>query len=177
MSGKNRDDWREKMKSKPFRYWIRDEIEQIVKEKNIDRSRFSEYSKFAYDEIIRRFYYSFIDYEKHPRVDLSNCWLHFREKDVTVLGRIGARERQWPEFLHDLHALVPEPGNKKLYLILSQGWVYHGYADEMLTVLNGTDGLLEDFYIVPQSFDWVISYCDDGESAVLLQRNSTIQKA
>ena len=52
-------------------------------------------------------------------------------------------------------------------MILSQGWVYEGYIKEILDVLGETDGLLEDFYIVSPEFDWMIAYCDDGESAAL----------
>lgn len=33
----------------------RDEIEEIIKRDNIDRSRFGEFSKFKYDEIIKKF--------------------------------------------------------------------------------------------------------------------------
>lgn len=41
------------------------------------------------------------------------------------------------------------------------------YIDEIIRVLGETDGLLEDFYIVSREFDWVISYCTDGECAVM----------
>ena len=56
------------------------------------------------------------------------------------------------------------------YHILSQEWVYEGCVDEIFVVLNEITGPLEDFYIVSRSFEWVISYCDDGDTAVLLQR-------
>ena len=34
--------WREQLKDKPVKYWIRTEIEEIVKEKSIDRNSFYE---------------------------------------------------------------------------------------------------------------------------------------
>ena len=37
-------EWQNRLK-KPVRYWIRDEIEEIIKEQNINRNRFYEYSK------------------------------------------------------------------------------------------------------------------------------------
>ena len=40
------------MKDKPVKYWIRTEIEEIIKEKSIDRKRFYEYSKTSYQKII-----------------------------------------------------------------------------------------------------------------------------
>ncbi len=163
-------EWREKLKNKPYRYWIRDEIEQIIKEGKIDRSRFYEYSKNSYNEIIWKFYYGFIDYKKHPKVSLEYCWLHFRENDLQMLGRLSTRNCEWADFLNSIRSIMPE--EHMYYLILSQGWVYEGCAEEIFSVLKETDGLLEDFYIVSRKFGWTISYCDDGESAVLLQIKS-----
>ncbi len=74
------ENWRELLKVKPVKYWIRDEIEEIIKEKSIDRKRFCEYSKTNYQKIINRFYYTFVDYKKYPKVELSYCWLHFRQE-------------------------------------------------------------------------------------------------
>ncbi len=55
--------WQEKAFKKPMRFWIRDEVEEIIKEENIDRKRFYEFSKFRYQDIINKFYYSFCDYK------------------------------------------------------------------------------------------------------------------
>ena len=38
--------------------------------------------------------------------------------------------------------------NKKVYLILSDGWVYERYLDTITDVLNEVDGLLEDFILL-----------------------------
>ena len=73
----------------------------------------------------------------------------------------------WNTFLQHVNNLVEQNDNRKLYMILSQGWVYEGYKKEIFDVLSETDYLLEDFYIVSPDFDWTISYCDDGETAVL----------
>lgn len=73
----------------------------------------------------------------------------------------------WKRFLHRIGELIEEKEDTKLYMILSQGWVYEGYIKEILDVLGETDGLLEDFYIVSPELDWMIAYCDDGESAAL----------
>lgn len=32
------EEWRKGLKNKPFNYWIRDEMEAIIKEKNINRN-------------------------------------------------------------------------------------------------------------------------------------------
>lgn len=72
--------WGENLKNKPLKYWIRIEIEEIVKEKSIDRKRFYEYSKTKYQKVINRFYYAFVDYKNYPEVELRYCWLHFRQE-------------------------------------------------------------------------------------------------
>lgn len=45
------ENWRELLKDKPVKYWIRTEIEEIIKEKSVDRERFYEYSKTNYQKI------------------------------------------------------------------------------------------------------------------------------
>lgn len=44
---------------KPMRFRIRDEIEKIIKEEQIDRSRFYVYSKLHYDDEIAECAYMF----------------------------------------------------------------------------------------------------------------------
>lgn len=152
--------WREQLRKKPVKYWIRSEIEEIVKEKSVDRNLFYEYSKIGYQKIINRFYYAFIDYHKYPKVELSYCWLHLREelKQIELVSEyIG-----WECMLATIKEHLSYDWNKKIYLIVSQGWVYEGYIDSIIAVLNETDGLLEDFYIVTPQFDKCAVYCDDG---------------
>jgi len=158
-------EWQKKLKDKPLKYWIRDEIEEIIKEENIDRNCFGEFSKWKYEDIIKKFYYSFVDYERYPQIKLEYCWLHLREnlnvqESVSVNG-------DWNMFLQQVSNLIEQNDNRKLYMILSQGWVYEGYKKEIFDILRETDYLLEDFYIVSPDFDWTVSYCDDGETAVL----------
>lgn len=165
MSNWKNTEWKEKLKNKPLKYWIRDEIEEIIKEENINRKRLGEYSKFKYEDVIKRFYYTYMDYEKYPQIELAYSWLHFRdslqkEDNIYVDG-------DWKQFLHRVGALGEGKEDTKLYMILSQGWVYEGYLKEILDVLGETDSLLEDFYIVSPVFDWMIAYCEDGESAAL----------
>ena len=59
---------------------IRDCLGRRKNEKSVDRERFYEYSKINYQKIINRLYYAFIDYKKYPKVELSYCWLHFRQE-------------------------------------------------------------------------------------------------
>ena len=67
---------------KPVRFWIRDDIENAIKKQNIDRSRFHEFSKLEYTDIIRRFYFTFSDIKNfvpsHP--SLAYIDMHFRSE-------------------------------------------------------------------------------------------------
>lgn len=165
--------WQEKLKSKPVHYWIRDEIEEIIKEENIDRKRFCEVSKFHYSKIIDKFYYSFFDYNKKRKpAELSYLWLNFR-KELNHSEPI-IWTGSYDDYIGSIVSLIPETDDKlhntAYYLILSQGWVYEGYISEIISVLSETDGQLEDFYIVSKKFDWCICGCDDGNCISLITK-------
>ena len=75
-------EWQKRLKNKPVRYWIRDEIEEIIKEEQIDRKRFYEASKYDHLRIVNRFYYSFFAHENRRKPDTTNLgclWLRFRK--------------------------------------------------------------------------------------------------
>ena len=158
-------EWQDKAFRKPFRYWIRDEIEEIIKEENIDRKRFYEASKNNYQSIINKFYYSFIDYEDKRKPDfteLSYLWLNFRKNlKRSPLIHWG---KDYNEYIGSIASLIPDGYlNNMHYLILSQGWVYEGYIPEIIAVLRETDGWLDDFYVVSKKYEYVIIHTDDGE--------------
>ena len=165
-------EWQDKAKHKPVRYWIRDEIEEIIKEENIDRKRFYEASKNNYQSIINKFYYSFIDYEDKRKPDfteLSYLWLSFRKDlEKSPLIRWG---KDYNKYIGSIAALIPDGYlNNMHYLILSHGWVYEGYITEIIAVLKETDGWLDDFYVVSKKYDYVIVHTDDGECMYLLTK-------
>ncbi|WP_168356630.1 DUF6756 family protein [Petralouisia muris] len=166
--GEKMENWREHLKDKPVKYWIRTEIEEIIKEKSVDRKRFYEYSKTKYQKIINEFYYAFADHKKYPKVELNYCWLHFRQelKKIDCISEtIG-----WECMLAKIKERLSYDWNKKVYLILSDGWVYEGYIDNIIDVLEEVDGLLEDFYIVTPQFDKFAAYSDDGQCLVFYEK-------
>lgn len=158
--------------NKSVRYWSRDEIEEIVKDKNIDRTRFHEYSKFEYEKVINKFYYSFCDYSNCNKItNFSYVWLKFRQnliKTATVSESVG-----WSNMLNTITKELEYNWDKKLYLILSDRWVYEGYIDEIITVLCEVTGNVEDFYIVSLEFDSMVAYCDDGGCLVFYRNKET----
>ena len=159
-------EWEEKRK-KPVRYWSRIEIEDIVKEYGVDRSRFYEYSKIDYQKVLNKFYYSFADYTEFPTVHFNYLWLNLRKDLKEVFFQY---DNDWLSLLDNIKQYFINRNIKKLFLILSDGWVYEGYIDEIITVLSEIDGVIEDFYIVTPKFDSFAVYCSDGDCASIYEK-------
>ena len=153
--------WIEQQKGNRERYASRNEIEDIVKKCSIDRDRFREYSKYDYPQILKKFYYSFVDYEKYPHFHLNYVWLNFRDS----LKRVPYQnDTDWRISLDGVKQYFVSRDIPKAYLILSDGWVYEGHIDEIIAVLSETDGIaIEDFYIVSPKFDSFAMFCSDGD--------------
>lgn len=158
-------------REKTGRFRSRDEIEQAVKERNIDRSRFHEFSKSGYKDIIRKFYFSFSDTKRYaasqPCFHLN--WMHIREEIECCDIDCFFRTDDWTEYMRTVINAVPDK-NLKLFLILEDGWVYEGYADEIFTVLENSN-CYYDFYIVSSKFDWFIAVSDIEDNAVIYKKH------
>ena len=114
--------WQEKLKNKPVRYWIRDEIEEIIKEENIDRKRFYEASKFQYANIIDKFCCSFFDRKRNPdRTDLSYLWLNFK-KQLNHSEPVMLTEN-WTSYINNIISLIPDYNENELMIITNERFV------------------------------------------------------
>lgn len=158
-------EWRDRLRSKGLRYMIRDDIEDIMKTENIDRSKFHEYSKTGYLDIIRKFYFTFCDIVNYPvktRISLTYNDLHFRADLSEEIIDCFFRTDEWSEYMDTIKAAIPE-NTVKLFLILSEGWVYEGEVGEVFEVLRMTPHI-RDFYIISPKYDWFIaaSYIEDN---------------
>lgn len=163
--------WQEKAHHKPYRYYVRDEVEEIVKEENIDRKRFHEFSKFRYNEIIRKFYYNFADYKNFTpsRIHLDYTYMHLRDNLEKHYIDCFFRTNDWVEYMETVRTEISHI-KEKMYLILEQGWVYEGYVNEIFDVLTEVDGGLTDCYIVSSKFDWFIAMCNIEDNAVMYRK-------
>lgn len=159
------------MFTKPYRFTIRDEIEEIIKEIRIDRSRFHEFSKFRYEEIIRKFYFAFSDRKNYTpsQITLFYHHMHFRPELETEYIDCFFRTDNWIDYMETIRKEIPDR-NQKLFLILGQGWVYEGYADELFSVLKETSWALKDCYIVSSKFNWFIAVSDIDLNATMYRR-------
>ncbi|MDE6036237.1 MAG: hypothetical protein K2G36_10055 [Ruminococcus sp.] len=139
-------------------YRIRNEIEDTVKEENINRRKFHEVSKFSYENILRKFYYTF--FEHNEKIDLSYAWLRLRKslKNSDIV-----RLKYDDTDIDSMKSLIPDySDDKKCYGIVADGWVYEGEISEILTAFSEIY-FVTDFYIVSKKFDWVVVNCEDGE--------------
>ena len=155
-------------RARNFRYEVRNEAEQSVKELNIDRANFHEAPKNEWESVIKRFYYTFIDREYSSKITLNCLWLRFRS-DLCYTGHIqnGIHTADWTEFVGRIDGLIPkEDRPREYYYINDLGWVYEGKLPEIIQVLGDCSNMIEDFYILPkrERFDWVVCYCGDGDS-------------
>ena len=152
---------------KQIRYQMRNEIETIIKEKHIDRNLFHEVSKFSYAQIFRKFYYTFCTHDKsdnctvNPELMQSYMWLRFRNNLTNAeLYRVG----NWKDAMHHLYDMIPEHDDSMFYyLITDGGWLYEGTLPAVIEILLEYPPDMEDFYLFPKHYEYVVAYCDDGE--------------
>ncbi len=159
--------------SEKTRYEMRNEIETIVKEQHINRAEFHEVAKDSYAEVIRRVYYSFCNYEKYPTIQLPYMWTRFR-KGLEQSPQIPVDWANWDLYLNYLDDFVL--GDSILifyYLIVDGGWVYEGTLREIKKVLYEEPRLVEDFYITPRNYEWLIVHCGDGECMFKLSQKTS----
>lgn len=153
--------------SRKVRYEARNEIEQIIKDGNIDRKNFKETAKNEYEKVIRKFYFTFCDHQNHPGIHLNYVWLGLRKE---LMSDKPVRCGNWEEYIDGIDKLIPEnPKCGEYYLMTNYGWVYTGKLKEIKKVLKeATAACFDDFYILPKKheFDWVICHCDDGDCMV-----------
>ncbi|MBR3418869.1 MAG: hypothetical protein IKG82_09305 [Oscillospiraceae bacterium] len=150
--------------------FYRDDIEEIIKEKQIDRKRFHEFSKINYVDILQKFFFSFSNIKNFPANprSLAINRMHFqselKEETIDCILRTG----NWYEYMSTIKSAIPD-NETKLFLILYDGWVYEGEINEMFSVLNEMY-YLGDFYIVSSKFNWFISVSHIEENAVMYSR-------
>lgn len=150
---------------------IRDEIEDIIKDKHIDRERFHEYPKTGYTEILRKFCFTFCDLKAFPVKDFRDLHVHgmhfrsdLKSRCIDSILRTGDR----CGYMESIREAMPDK-EKKIFIITDDGWVYEGDTDETFFVLVEAFDL-NDFYIVSSKFLWFIAVSSLNEKAVLYER-------
>lgn len=153
---------------KPYS-WVRDEIEHIIKEKDIDISEFYEFPKLKYEEILEKFYFVFCDHQNFTPsvISLERGELHFRSNIDSCCIAGALQSENWSDYLSKIETEIPDRG--KLILILS-GLVYEGYVDSIFSMLREAEEWVDCFYIVSPKFDWFIVHDYIEECAFLYRK-------
>lgn len=157
---------------------FREEIEKIIKEEHVERTRFHEFSKYKYNEIIHKFYYFFCDYKQFSatKVTLSYRRLHFRSTlDHYVVAGLNEKNWNWEEYLSTINSSLPTNVEQKLFLLLEEGWVYEGYADEIFLILKKLDFHI-NFFVLSNRFDWFIAHDYIDECAWMYCRSKSTDR-
>jgi hypothetical protein len=141
-----------------FVKYIRDEIEQIVKEHKINRGRFFEVSKQSYKLIIEKIELTFVDKSKSWNEDIH--WVNMGKYNPN-LKCVSSTMSDWSIWLVELLDIIPS--DSLMYILFEDTknfepkyWLYESYIKELILILNEINGL-DDFYIVSKKYNWLIS--------------------
>lgn len=140
--------------------YIRNEIERVIKENHIDRSKCFECSKTAYSSIIKKIEQVFVLHGGD--IHWSNMGGGFNKKLVCKTKDI-SEERMW---VTKLPNIIPDD-NQLVYALFEDNmnykpkyWIYEMGIPELITIIGEACGL-DDFYIVSKKMDWLISECHE----------------
>ncbi len=140
--------------------YIRDDIERIIKEHNIDRLRCFECSKLRYKAIIKKIEKTFVLHGKN--LHWSNITNSFNPKYPLITKNI-SDDYMW---FTKLPSLLPAPEHA-VYVLFEDSkdfkekyWLYEMCISELIFILSNVNGL-SDYYIVSKKFDFLISECHE----------------
>lgn len=158
---------------------VRNAVEDTVKKMGISSTRFAEFSKTGYGQILNQFLYAFADHEylsslskKNPGVELPVrfVWIRLRT-DLETVFSVSERDSDFNSILDQLPGHLAA-GSEKIFMITGEGWVYLGVLDEVVAVLKNLAICPEEIYLVTPDFKNLAFYCADGEMMQILRHQS-----
>lgn len=139
---------------------MREAIEQTIQNCSLERTRFHEAPKGAYEDILSRIERTFV-YHGGP-IHWSNLENRFNPRFLCRTNYIGDNYLWFEQLSH----IIPNPA-APLYALFEDDhhmrtkyWVYEGYLKELIVILRETPGI-SDYYIVSKKMDWLISECHE----------------
>lgn len=151
-----------KTEQQKIRYEYRNEIENIIKKYNIDRNSFHEVDKLYYEKVQRKIYYTFCNYQKYPTIQFPYMWTRLRD-NLKRTDLIITDWSDWTAYIDKIDQLIPDKNPSILYYIIMDGdWVYEGTLPEIKKVLYEMPIFMDDFYLSPKDYSWLIIHCEDG---------------
>lgn len=139
---------------------MRNEIERVVKENNIERSRCFECSKISYASIIKKIEQTFVLHGKN--IHWSNMGHGFNPKWQCKTKNI-SKDMMW---IDKLPYILPK-GENEVYVLFEDTqnykpkyWLYEMRILELCLIVKEVYGL-NDYYIISKKFNWLISECHE----------------
>lgn len=138
---------------------MREAIEKVIKDFNLDRSKIYEVSRLKYLDIIKKIEKIFI--KNGGILHWANIENRFNPSFSLKTQYIGSN-RSWyqalakiiPNTLH--YVLFEDVVNSH-----TKYWVYEMFPHEIITVIDESVPSPDDFYIVSKKFEWLISECHE----------------
>lgn len=141
------------------------EIENIIKNSNIDRNRFFEVDKLSYKQVADKVISKFISRECSFDFNLHRGYLRYNPK-LRCIGIGCLNNTKWWEWFRLLPNICPN-NKEAIYFILvgdNYVWVYEAFLPEVIEILfQGSPIGSGDCYIVSKKFEWLVGYSDDGD--------------
>ena len=129
---------------------MRDMIENVIKDFQLDRSRIFEVSHLKYADIIKKIEKTFVI--NGGSLHWSNIENRFNPFFIRKTRYTG-NNRLWYQ---QLNKIIPDGLHYVLFEDITHYWLYEMFPNEIITVINESVGL-DDFYIVSKKFEWLIS--------------------
>ncbi len=153
-----------------FKIDVRNTIEEIRKNLNIDSSLFHEFSIFRYEKIIRKIFFKFADTEKYKAISICMIYnkLHKRLKTVFEFNSY-----DFEKYIQNVKNVLPCKKDEYVYFIVTGAfgdeymWVYEGTCEAVVKIIEDDFGFY-DYLIVDKKMEWLYYYCDDGECGCLI---------
>ena len=138
---------------------MREAIEKVIKDFNLDRTRIYEVSHLKYADIIKKIENTFI--KNGGILHWSNIENRFNPSFSLKTQYIG-NNRLWYQSLtkilpNTLHYVLFEDAVN----FHTKYWVYEMFPNEIITVIGESVPSPDDFYIVSKKFEWLISECHE----------------
>jgi len=143
----------------------RTEIDNIIKNSNIDRKRFFEVDKLAYKQITDKTISKFIHCTDKFDFNLQRGYLRYNPK-LRCIGIACQNQNEWWQWFRLLPSICPNI-TEAVYIIFVGNdyvWVYEAFLTEISEILfQGSPIGDGDCYVISKKFEWLIGYSDDGD--------------
>lgn len=138
---------------------MRKDIENIIKEFQLDRKRVFEVSKYKYADIIRKIEKTFV--KNSGNIHWSNMGDGFQSQWPCFYKDV-SQQMNWYHLLSQIILDNKEP----IYVLFEDTvdyqpkyWLYEMYIPELIILIDNSNP--DDFYLVSKKYDWLISKCHE----------------